>query len=473
MRTILVLLLFPVIMLGAEADANTGWFPDDVALANMPPATKEKDASMAMLEGMIDGSCLLEDIEFGSDQCQILYAQVACLRVSTYWPWGVMEGTNEYGLTGLDWQGHVKFMKKAVNSVLPTSRSQDSSKASDGAMGGALDSSVKYVHTVGRSLPPPIALTAIAAVLNIATYGQWCPMDSTTLSNQGIDWYSPEMDRGITGGRNTWISPYFDSPTLGALSLASITLTQSGLSSLDVFGILSNGQNGDQIGRASSGYNSMIDNLLRNMVNAAQITYAPSLYYGWKHYDVGGVTRWDNHDSDSITAQGKLSNIPKFVIGTNVQVLYPGDLNGCPEKECWKFWGDGTEGTLPRLASIFIAEQRSLPKDDKVLSLLFYPYLTCCRNCQLDTTGAQVVRQVNPIVGDGFLMELVGSPSQADTSQSQSDQEKNQQQKDQAGEALGGQRKQNAENMNQAGTTNQTAAGNSGTTATSGGANCQ
>ena len=449
-RTWMFLSGFGVALSAADATTttpNSGLMPDGVSVPSLPRAPTEGGAAMAIMDAMLQGSCFLPDFKVGADTCTLLTGYpMACVRFTTHWPFGIMESSDKYGHTGLNFDGHLKSLRQAMqldqadkNGNTPASDSGGTGTGSGGAGSGsggtgtgvtapakqaesvttrgvmAITKNLSPIysggqqqadntrtnHSLGRALPPPMAMTAVAAILEIVTFGQFCSADFLTTTNWGTDWFLADADRGPSSAWRGTVSSYmYDTRTSGEAN-RSVAMTFSGLSMADVWGLYTHGQNATRVGRSSSGYCSQVGNLLQSGHVAWQLVAAPIFFWNVLHTERGGVTYWDLHDPQSISASGRIAAVPKLIPGTKVQNMYPGDALGCPEKDCGLYDGTGTFGTQARFLAIPIAEQRSSSRGpEKTMAVLLYPYFTCCRLCM--GSKETITRQLDAKAGNEF-----------------------------------------------------------------------
>ncbi len=438
----------------SAADPNAGLMPDGVSVASLPAAPTEGGAAMAIMDAMLQGSCFLPDFKIGADTCTLLNGYpMACVRFTTHFPFGIIESSDKYGHTGLKFDGHLETLKQVMqldqaDSNGSTPSGGGGAAAAPGQVESVLSRGVtaitknlptvfaggqqqgdasRIAQSLGRSLPPPMAMTAVAAILEIVTFGQFCNADFLATTNWGTDWFVADADRGPSSSWRGTVSAYmYDSRTAGEANL-SVSMTMSGTSMADVWGLYTHGQNAPRVGRSSSAYGSQVTNMLASGHVAWQMVSAPLFFWNILHTERGGVMYWDLHDPQAITATGRLAAVPKLIPGTLIQNMYPGDGAGCPEKDCGLFDGTGVSGTQARFLGIPLAEQRSMGRgSEKTMAVLLYPYFTCCRTCM--ASQETVERQFDLEAGNEFTWGLalrgVGDDNSGD--QQKSDQQKQQ-----------------------------------------------
>ena len=438
-----------------ESPVPAGIIPFKVSVADIPPAVTEANATLAIIHGMTVANCFLDDWRVGVDTCPgaTLNNLKTCVRFTSYFPFGIMEGSDRYGHTGLNFKGQVDYMNQMLPKITAVSKLMDKTHVGDQV------SQSRIAHTVGRATAPPLGVATISAIIQVITFGQGCQYDFLLKANTGIYWFMSDIDRGPGGGWKSTVSPYLRGPLAG-MSNTSLMWTRTGYSMVDYDSFLTWGQCADNLGRSSTGHGSAIANMLRAMSEAWMLISSP-MYIPWGlgHDDIGGPMRWPYHDSQSVSSAGMLAQMPKMRPGMKMQMLYPTDSGGCPDTECYKYYGLGEQGTNPRFLGLYLAEQRSAPVGrDNLMAILLYPYITCCVLCISDVTET-AKRHTNfnndgtPKLGDGFMNEYV--PQIFNSSLSQDEEDKRQAKRDENKKAADAKRKEDANKRKEAANTRQ------------------
>jgi len=430
----------------SESDKTpSGDMPFKVSVASFPPAVTEANASLAIVQGMVLSNCFLDDWRIGVDTCPgaSMNPLQACVRFTSYYPFGIMEGSDRYGQTGLNFKGQVAYMKQMLPKITAVSKLMKVTGVGDQV------SQSRIAHTVGRATAPPLGVTVISAIIEILSFGQACQYDFMLKANTGIYWFMADIDRGPGGGWKATISPYLRGP-LSGMSQTSLLWTRTGYALVDYDNFLTWGQCADNLGRSSTGHGSSVANMLRAMSNAWMLVTSPMFFpWGLAHDDIGGPMRWPYHDTMSVSPAGMLAQMPKMRTGMRVQTLYPGSMSGCPDTECYKHYGLGEPGTNPRILGLYLAEQRSAPLGrENLMAVLLYPYITCCVLCISDIEET-AIRHTNlngdgtPKLGDGFMNEY--SPTLFTTDIDESEQDRRDAQRKENQKSADENRKQKAE----------------------------